>query len=129
MGDMTQAEWEAMYLGGYKHIATHTKQAERRMYPDMKDLPASIDWREKGAITAVKNQGACGSCWAFGTTEQIESYTAIATGELVELSAQQVTSCTPNPLTCGGTGGSNWGEEGYIRLLREATPQCGVDST
>jgi len=103
--DMTQAEWEAMYLGGYKHIATHTKQAERRMYPDMKDLPASIDWREKGAITAVKNQGACGSCWAFGTTEQIESYTAIATGELVELSAQQVTSCTPNPLTCGGTGG------------------------
>jgi len=103
--DLTQAEWENMYLGGYKHIATHSKQTEKSTRTVVKDLPASIDWRDKGAITAVKNQGQCGSCWAFGTTEQIEAYTAIASGELVELSAQQVTSCTPNPLTCGGTGG------------------------
>ena len=71
----------------------------------IKDLPASVDWREKGAITAVKNQGQCGSCWAFATTEIIESYAFITTGELPTLSTQQVTSCTPNPLACGGTGG------------------------
>merc|ERR1711936_1540806 len=49
--------------------------------------------------------GQCGSCWAFGTTEQIESYAAIASGNLVELSTQQVTSCAPNTLNCGGNGG------------------------
>merc|ERR1740129_1738614 len=58
-----------------------------------------------GAVSEVKNQGQCGSCWAFCTTEQIESYAAIETGTLPELSAQQVTACTPNPLSCGGTGG------------------------
>merc|ERR1711936_782862 len=71
----------------------------------VKDLPASVDWREKGAVTPVKNQGQCGSCWAFATTAMIESYAAIATGNLPVLSSQQVTSCTPNPLSCGGTGG------------------------
>merc|ERR1711973_436763 len=43
-------------------------------------LPESVDWREKNAVTDVKDQGACGSCWAFAATEQIESYTAIASG-------------------------------------------------
>ena len=68
-------------------------------------LPESVDWREKNVVTDVKNQGACGSCWAFAATEQIESYTAIASGQLTKLSAQQMTSCTPNPLQCGGDGG------------------------
>jgi len=103
--DLTQAEWSDIYLGGYKHIATHSPAREDSEVPSVEDLPASKDWRDEGVVTPVKNQGQCGSCWAFGTTEQIESYTAIASKELVQLSAQQVTSCTPNPLTCGGTGG------------------------
>merc|ERR1711862_603384 len=53
-----------------------------------------------------KNQGQCGSCWAFATTAMIESYAGIAmNGSTPILSSQQVTSCTPNPLKCGGTGG------------------------
>jgi len=104
--DLTHTEWSDIYLGGYKHIATHSKtQASEVAVPSVEDLPDSKDWRDEGVVTPVKNQGQCGSCWAFGTTEQIESYTALATQELVQLSAQQVTSCTPNPLTCGGTGG------------------------
>merc|ERR1712080_736725 len=69
------------------------------------ELPDSVDWRDQGAVSEVKNQGQCGSCWAFCTHGMIESYAAIETGTLPELSAQQVTACTPNPLSCGGTGG------------------------
>lgn len=116
--DLTQEEWEAAFLGGYRRMGpAKNSQAKATSY-EVKDLPAKVDWREEGVISAVKNQGQCGSCWAFGATEQIEAYTAIASGSLVELSAQQVlkppwhksiiiqvTSCAPNTLNCGGNGG------------------------
>ena len=102
--DLTQEEFEETYLGGYKRLEMPERVVETSL-KEVGDLPESVDWREREAVTPVKDQGACGSCWAFAATEQIESYTAIASGELVELSTQQMTSCTPNPLTCGGTGG------------------------
>jgi len=70
-------------------------------------LPASKDWRDASpsVVTPTKNQGGCGSCWAFSTVETLESAVAIATGKLLTLSPQQVVSCAPNPLSCGGTGG------------------------
>jgi len=69
------------------------------------DLPKELDWREKGVVTPAKNQGGCGSCWAFSATETIESAVAIATGKLLKLAPQQLVSCSPNPQHCGGTGG------------------------
>merc|ERR1711981_1276025 len=102
--DLTEAEFESMYLGGYKRMPASPAGVATQSKP-AKDLPAEVDWRKEGVITDVKNQGQCGSCWAFCTTEMIESYAAIETGTLPELSAQQVTACTPNPLSCGGTGG------------------------
>jgi cathepsin L len=70
-------------------------------------LPKFVDWRNNkpSVISAVKDQGQCGSCWAHAATESIESHIAIATGELFALSQQQITSCTPDPQECGGTGG------------------------
>ena len=65
-------------------------------------------WLLLGAAVTIGGQSfihSCPSTKAFAATEQIESYTAISSGELVALSTQQMTSCTPNPLTCGGTGG------------------------
>jgi len=53
----------------------------------------------------VKNQGGCGSCWAFSATETLESALAKAGGPLLELSPQEIVSCAPNPDHCGGTGG------------------------
>jgi len=71
------------------------------------DLPTEMDWRSKdGVVTPVKNQGGCGSCWAFSTTETLESHYSLATGEAAPvLSPQQLVSCAPNPDHCGGTGG------------------------
>ena len=103
--DLTDAEFRSQNLGGYKALSKPQSSAQPVERKAIKDLPESVDWRDKGAITDVKNQGQCGSCWAFATTEVIESYAAIATGSLPVLSSQQVTSCTPNPLSCGGVGG------------------------
>lgn len=78
----------------------------------------SIDWRDHNIVTAVKNQGGCGSCWTFGATETLESHWAKKTGALNVLSEQQILDCTPNPEECGGTGGCQGGtaELAYNKL-------------
>jgi len=71
---------------------------------------ANIDWRTKGIVTDVKDQGGCGSCWTFSTAETIESFYALKyPGKLPVLSEQQILDCTPNPNDCGGTGGCGGG--------------------
>jgi len=102
--DLTEEEFQKSMLGGYIRTPQSSQQPVMG-HSSRSDLPESVDWREKGVITDPKNQGSCGSCWAFATTEQIESYAALANISLTKLSTQEVTTCTPNPLHCGGTGG------------------------
>jgi cathepsin L len=65
-----------------------------------------VDWRRKGGVTTpIKNQGGCGSCWAFAATAALESHIALQTSTLFSLSMQELVSCAPNPKDCGGQGG------------------------
>lgn len=85
--------------------------------------PDSIDWREKGAVTPVKNQGGCGSCWAFSATETMESAYQVASGKLLTLAPQTYVNCVKNPNTCGGTGGC---EGATMELAFNLTVQTGI---
>ena len=71
----------------------------------LQNLPDSVDWRDKGVVNDVKDQGACGSCWAFSTVAVVESHIAIQEKSLLLFSEQQLVDCAPNPQHCGGTGG------------------------
>ena len=66
-------------------------------------LPASWDWREHGAgIPPIRNQGSCGSCWAFGTIAATEAAIAVSDHKIVDLSEQLVLDCNPDSYSCGG---------------------------
>eukprot|EP00033_Pygsuia_biforma_P000163 GCRY01000210.1.p1 GENE.GCRY01000210.1~~GCRY01000210.1.p1 ORF type:complete len:366 (+),score=72.37 GCRY01000210.1:71-1099(+) len=66
------------------------------------ELPAHFDWKEEKKVTAVKNQGQCGSCWSFSTTGNIESVRAVAGLGLTQLSEQQMVDCDKTDNGCNG---------------------------
>ena len=66
------------------------------------ELPISVDWIAKGAVNEVKDQGQCGSCWAFATVAAIEAANFINTGKLVSLSEQQLVDCSKLNSGCNG---------------------------
>jgi C1A family cysteine protease len=97
--DLTAAEFKATYLG-YKR--TEDRSEQTLFNATATAAPASADWRTKGATTPVKDQGQCGSCWAFSTTEQVESNYFLAGNKLTEFSTQQIVACDKTDLGCNG---------------------------
>ena len=100
--DMTATEFGVKYIrGGYKARST------RSVLPSLPSfhLPSSVDWTQKGAVTPVKDQGQCGSCWAFSTTGSVEGAYFLKNGTLYSVSEQQLVDCSDSQGNQGCNGG------------------------
>ena len=75
---------------------------------DTSALPTAWDWRSEGKVTPVKDQGSCGSCWAFSSIEAIESAWMIQGGNEVIMSTQELVDCTLYPATSNKGCGGGW---------------------
>jgi len=91
--DLTEDEFQI--VAGLGHpIPTKTPEERNEVFLPVDDTTKSIDWRTQNAVTAVKNQGQCGSCWSFSSTGAIEGAVAVATGQLTPLSEKQLMDCS-----------------------------------
>ncbi|KAK1422363.1 hypothetical protein QVD17_25436 [Tagetes erecta] len=105
--DMTNQEFKSLYAGS-KIMHMRVLKGDRIdnktfMYANAENVPTSVDWRKKGAVTPVKDQGQCGSCWAFSTVVAVEGINQIRTKELVSLSEQELIDCdTSENQGCNG---------------------------
>jgi C1A family cysteine protease len=99
--DLTPAEFSKMYKGYKKTNAT----VPTGVFAPMgipQQAPSSWDWRTKGVVSAVKDQGQCGSCWAFSATEGVESAWAMAGHPMDILAPQQIVDCDTQDSGCDG---------------------------
>jgi len=102
LGDLTNEEYRTFYLG-LKNLPS-AKSSDENTFDvnQLSDLPSSLDWRDKGVVTGVKNQEQCGSCWSFSTTGSMEGCIALTTSKLVSFSEQNLVDCS----------GGSYGNEG-----------------
>ena len=91
--DLTQAEFKRLYLGYRPEIEEVPRVEAEPLLKEVRDR-ATIDWRAAGKVSAVKNQGACGSCWAFSTTGSLEGAYMIKNNEAISFSEQQLVDCS-----------------------------------
>jgi C1A family cysteine protease len=100
--DLTNAEFKATYLG---LLPKKTASVFGTHKHSGKAPAASVDWRTKGDVQKVKDQGQCGSCWAFSTVGSLESADAIQKGTLGDFSEQQLVDCSTSYGNMGCNGG------------------------
>ncbi|XP_068970681.1 cathepsin O-like [Bombus flavifrons] len=134
--DMSEDEFLSLTLlpdlpaRGEKHVNEsyhrrhHLLQSTNRVKKSV-SIPLRFDWRDKGVITPVRNQGSCGACWAFSTVEVVESMYAIKNGTLHMLSVQEMIDCAKNS-NFGCEGGDicsllSWLLASKVQIFQEST--------
>jgi len=112
--DLTNTEFMERYAG--LHVPKfHDIEPENLYIPEKAQaLPSSVDWRNKGAVTGVKDQGQCGSCWSFSTTGSVEGAWAL-NHSLVSLSEQNLMDCSYNYGNRGCNGG--WMDSAFKYII------------
>ena len=114
--DLTVDEFRDMYVGGVKdELGSYGCKS---FSSHGSNLPSSVDWRNKGVVTAVKDQGQCGSCWAFSATGAVSSAVSISKGQLLDLSEEQLVDCTTG-VSYGSHGCSGGQMEGAFKYVIE----------
>ncbi|UYV60944.1 hypothetical protein LAZ67_1002895 [Cordylochernes scorpioides] len=107
LGINEYSDWSSQELTKHMNGLIRSKDRLLDLYePSGKmELPSSLDWRSKGYVTEVKDQGDCGSCWAFSATGALEGQHYRKTGKLVSLSEQNLVDCSSSEGNAGCSGG------------------------
>ena len=122
--DLTPEEFAARYTGGYVEGLSFGEAATYVDAVDEGALPAAaaaVDWRDAGAVTPVKDQKACGGCWAFSATGAVESAHFLRNKVLVSLSEQQLLDCRAGGKGCAGGSAA----EGFYTIQHTTHGSCG----
>jgi len=100
--DLTPEEFKETYLGYKVSVIQKLDHLSSPKAEYKNTAPDTHDWREHGAVGPVKDQGQCGSCWAFSTVANLEGQNFIHHGKMIQFSEQQLVSCDTNDNGCGG---------------------------
>jgi len=111
--DLTNQEFKKMM--GVSPMMQRTTDQSTFLPPSHVTYPSEVDWRKEGYVTPVKNQGQCGSCWAFSATGSLEGQHFKKTGKLVSLSEQNLVDCSKHFGNQGCNGGLMDNAYRYIR--------------
>jgi len=103
--DLAPEEFKALYASGLRTQGAKKKNVNTELLQGKVALPPSVDWNAAGAVTPVKNQQQCGSCWAFSTTGSTEGAVFIAKKTLLSFSEQQLVDCSGAEGNQGCNGG------------------------
>jgi len=117
--DLTHEEFRSILTGSVNDTneikAWMEKDAVTFLPPENYEAPSSVDWRSKGAVTPIKNQGQCGSCYSFSTTGSIEGQWFRKNNVLISLSEQQIVDCSTGYGNNGCNGGLMTNSFQYVK--------------